>query len=346
MSLITPILISTPPFPSTSSHDFTFSVSSGDQVVRSNLVIQNNNTNVEIYNGTIESFQLKHTVSSSVFTNGVEYKCKIRTGNLSSQWSNYSDWIVFWVLAEPTITLSITEGEVVYNSTETFTAIYSQSDGELLESYRFKLYDKNEYLINTFSEQFGDGSVPLEQEITGLENNVLYHAEVKTLSIHGQIGSTGLISFKPVYIAPYLSSALTVTNEANQGAIKISATLVQIIGQIDSGTINYINSDWIDLTSGQISFQEGFNIHSDFVLKLWCKNIPEDVVFLRLYSDYGKIELQKYSNRIHAFKFLNNSSITPHFASNLLVIGTDQEYMIYMRLLNDAIDLSVQLIIT
>lgn len=345
MALITPILTSTSPFPATSSHDFTFSVSSGDQVVRSNLVIQNNSTGVEIYNGTIESFQLKHTVNANVLTNGSEYRAKIRTGNISNQWSNYSEWIVFWALANQVVTFTnISEGSIVYNSTVTLTGTYTQANGELLESYRFLLYDENENLIKTYSEQFGDGSLTLEQEVAGLENNVLYHAEIKTVSIHNQTGTTGLISFKSIFVAPHLSSALTVTNEKNQGSIKISATLVQIIGQVDSGTISYINSDWIDLTSGQISFQEGFNIQSDFILKLWCRDIPDDVVFLKLYSDYGRIELQKYSDRIHAFKYLNGSAIIPHYASSALTITTGQEYMIYMRLLNDAIDLSVQLI--
>jgi len=344
LALTTPVLYSRNPFAPTAIQDFTFSYS-GNQSVKNNLVIQKTSDNSEVYNQTIETFQLKHTIPANSLVSGIEYKCKLRVADITNTWSNYSEWIVFWVLVDQVVVFTnISEGSIVYNSTVTLTGAYTQSDNELLESYRFLLFDENENLIKTYSEQFGDGSLTLEQEVAGLENNVLYHAEIRTISTHNQIGTTGIIAFKSIFVAPHLSSALTVTNEKNQGSVKLQAQLVQIIGQNDSGTISYIDSDWIDLTFGQISFQEGFNIQSDFILKLWCRDIPDDIVFLKLYSDYGRIELQKYSDRIHAFKYLTGSNIIPHFASNSLVVTTGQEYMIYMRLLNDAIDLSVQLI--
>ena len=343
MALITPSLSSVSSFASISPQDFNFSVASGDQIARSNLVIIDNATGATVYDQTIESFQLKHPVAGSTLINGKEYKAHIRTGNINNQWSSFSEWIVFWVLATPTVTITnIDEGGIVYNSTVTFTSDYSQTDGELLQSFKYLLYDNNSNLIKTFPEQFADGSAPLTQEIAGLENSILYHINTKTLSIHGQEGSSGLIPFKPYYIAPHLSSALTAENLADQGAIKLSAQLVQIIGQVESGTIQYIDGDWIDLTSGKISFQSGFNIHSDFVLKWWGKDIPDDIVFLPIYSDYGYIELMKYGDRIHAFKHLNSSSIVSHYASNQLSIATGQEFMIYMRMMNGAIDLSLK----
>ena len=346
MALITPSISLVKPFSSTQSQTFKFSVSSAsDQVVRNNLVIENNTTNVEVYNQSVESFQLQHILPINTLTNGQEFRAHIKTGNISNEWSNFSDWIYFYVLSSPTITIdSVVDGKV-NNSTINFSSTYTQLESELLQSYKYLLYDSNQNLIQTYSEQFSDGSTPLTQEITGLENNVLYHIEVKTISIHGQEGSSDLIPFRPFFIAPRLLTTLNVENLQSQGAIKLSCQLIQEIGKVDSGTIQYVDNDWIDLTLGQISFQEGFSLGSDFVLKLWCKNIPDDKVFLRLVSEYGRLELIKYNNLIHAFKYLTNSTIYSHFSSNSLVVGTDVEFMIYLQSLNNALEIAQQLVV-
>ena len=349
MALTTPSLSTILPFSSTQSQILTFLVLSGDQVVRNNLVIENNSTNVEVYNQSVESFQLQHILPVNTLTNGIEYRAKIRTGNLANEWSlNFSEWIYFYVLSSPTILIpTIDENHKVYNSTINFTATYTQSESELMSSYKFLIYDTNQNLLKTYSEQFSDGTTPpITQEITGLENEELYYLEVKGISIHSQLSTSGLIAFTPFFITPRLITTLNVENLPSQGAVKLSVQLIQEIGQIDSGTVTFIDNNWVNLTNGQISFQDGFQLGSDFILKLWCKNIPDNVVFLKLISEYGKIEFIRVENKIHTFKYLNGlTTIVPHFISNSLIVGVDVEFMIYLQSLNNALEITQQLVV-
>jgi len=347
LALTTPSLSTILPFSSTQSQIFKFLVNSGDQVVRNNLVIENNSTNVEVYNQSVESFQLQHILLANTLTNGIEYRAKIRTGNLANEWSlNFSDWIYFYVLSSPTILIpTIDINNKVYNSTINFTATYSQLEGELLQSYKFLLYNSNQNLLQTYSEQFSDGTTPpISQEITGLENEELYYLEVKGISIHSQLSTSGLIAFTPFFITPRLITTLNVENIPSQGAVKLSVQLIQEIGQIDSGTVTFIDNNWINLINGQISFQDGFQLGSDFILKLWCKNIPDDVVFLKLISEYGGIEFIRFDNKISSKKILNGCSIYSVFASNELIVEADIEFVIYVRSINNALEIIQHLI--
>lgn len=359
MALTRPALVSPiKPFSSSQSYDFPFIYTSGDQAVKNNLVIQRLSDNVEVYNQTIDSFQLKHPLPPNTLQSGQVYKACIRIANINNQFSEFSDWIIFWVLDNPTITIDnidYANHNRVYGQTITFSATYTHPNGELLQSYRYLLYDSNQVLIQSFPEVFADGSQPLTQEIAGLQNGEEYYVEVKTLSVNGQEASSGLILFRPFYISPKLLSVLTVENLSDQGAVKVSANIIQIIGklydangnEIDSRTIEYVNGEEIDLTRSdyeKLVFQEGFKIDkSDFVLKLWCKNIPDDKVFLTLRSENGKIELMKYNNKIHTFKYINGFSYPAHFASNELVVNADEQFMVYMKSEGHLIDLSMQL---
>ena len=346
MAITTPQLSNVLPFASTQSQDFKITYSGSNQKTQSNLVIQKNSDNSIVYDQTIQSFSLTYTLPANILVKSFEYRAKIRVGDINNEWSNFSDWIYFCVLSTPSIVIpTIDINHKVYNSTINFQANYVQLENELLQSYKFLLYGSNQNLIQTYAEKFADGSQPLEQEITGLENGELNYLEVKTISVHGQLGTSGLLPFTAFFITPRLITTLNVENLSNQGAIKLSVQLIQEIGQIDSGTIEFIDNDWVDLTNGQISFQDGFQLGSDFILKLWCKNIPDSIVFLKLVSEYGSIEVIKYGDEIHAFKYLNGlTTVIPHFISNTLTVNIDEEFMVYLQSLNNALEITQQLV--
>ena len=124
----------------------------------------------------------------------------------------------------------------------------------------------------------------------------MYYLEVKTLSPNGNQGSSGLIHFRPFYVAPKLVVAITPENLPNQGAIKISANVIQIIMklydnnnvQINPLDVEYIDNDYLDMTRadyGRLVADEGFNIlQENFTMQLWCRDLPNNKVFLKLFS--------------------------------------------------------------
>ena len=357
--LTTPILNDIKTFDASNGHTFTFNVIGGNQVIGNNLVIERISDNVEVYNQIQESFNFRHNLPSNILVNGINYRAKIRTKDINNNLSNFSTNLLFWCYSKPElqiITIDYNNQNRVYNQTVLFETTYSQAEGESLQSYRYLLYDANKNLINSFSEVYSDGSETLKQEIAGLENSTLYHIEVITTSSNGNIGTTGLIEFRPFYIAPKLMVAVDPMNLPNQGAIKIDANIIQIIlklydndgNQINPMDVEYIDSDWIDMNRidyGKLVADEGFNIlQGNFLLQLWCKDLPNDKVFLTLLSPEGKIEMFKLNNRIRVYKSIDNLGFKTYFASNELEFTDEQELMIYMKQENHLIDLKIEVI--
>lgn len=355
--LTTPILNDIKTFNATKDYTFTFNIIGGNQVVGNNLIIERVSDNIVIYNQSQETFNFKHILSANILTNGTNYRAKIRTKDINNNWSNYSTTLLFWCYSEPNLyitTIDYDNQNRVYNQTVLFETTYTQVEGEILQSYRYLLYNENKDLLKSFPEQYADGSQPLTQEIAGVENSTLYYLEVKTLSPNGNVGTTGLIPFKPFYIAPKFTVTLTPENLPEQGAIKVSANIIQIIlklydnygNQINPMNVEYVDNEMIDMNRidyNKLIADEGFNIlQSNFLLQLWCKDLPEDKVFLTLYAPQGRIEMFKLNNKIRVYKYIDNLDFQGYFASNEFTVLDGQEIMIYMKQDNHLIDLQVE----
>lgn len=355
--LVTPIWNNIKTFNANKEYIFTFNVMSGNQVVGNNLVIERLDDNVVVYDGIQDTFNFRHILPAGTLENGKSYRAKVRTKDINNNWSNFSNWFIFWCFSEPVLTITTIDYQNqnrVYNQTILFETTYAQAEGEPLQSYRYLLYDENKILLKAFPERFADGSEPLTEEITVTEANKLYHLEVQTISPNGNIGTTGLVPFTAAFVAPRLTAAIIAENVPEQGAIRLSASIIQIRlklydnngNLIDYEDIEYVDNDWIDMNRedyGYLIADEGFDItDNNFILQLWCKNLPENKVFLTLYSPQGKIEMFKLKNRIRVYKYVNNLNIKGYFVSNEFEANENQNIMIYMKQENHLIDLFVE----
>jgi hypothetical protein len=339
MALTTPRIISPIiPFSASQSYTFKFSVISGDQVYSNELEIQKNSDYTQVYLLKIDSFKFEHTINAGVLTNGVEYRCRIRTYNANGQYSNWSDWVVFKCLSTPIVQITnIIDGKI-NNQTYTFTGSYSQAEGELLQSYKFLLYNGQGVLLSVSPELF-DGL--LQYEFTGLQNGVTYKIELKVITVNQVEATTGLVSFIPNYIQPRLATVITLKNIKDQASVEVSANIIQIIGY--GSNFTYENNEWANVKNGMVYFQDGFNINKDFTLKIWLKNITENEIFLRLLGKYGEIRLIYYQNKIRAYKIVNN--FTSYFVSNEITISAvDNVVFIFMQQINDLINLQAEIL--
>jgi hypothetical protein len=210
-----------------------------------------------------------------------------------------------------------------------------------LQSYRFYLYQDDSLL--GYSPELFNGL--LEYEFTGFQNDETYEIELKVVSVDGLEQSLKL-SFVAKYIQPRLANVINLENNAENGSIKITAKVKQIIGQIDSGTINYIDNDWIDLHSGIVSFSndDGFKINTeDFSIKMWIKDIKVDEYFLTMDGQYGSIKMNYYNNRIHVWKEMNG--IKNHFASDEIYITSSNDVVfIFIQSVENGIEIKSQII--
>lgn len=319
MALITPQISQILPFDSIQDYIITFTVSGGNQVTQNIINIYKNSDNSLVYSNQISSLILQHIIPGGTLQNGLEYKAQIITLDANNNQSSPSPLVNFWCLSPAILAITnIDSSGKVYNQNVTFSATYLQAQGEKLQQFEYFLYDSNKNLLASYSVQYADGSQPLTQLVQNLPNNVVEYVVINGISVNGQTSTTGYVQFTASYITPLLNASLITQNLPVEGAIEITANIVQVLGVMTSGTENYINSTWIDLTSGQqVTFQNGFNIpQDDFILKLWVENIPDDEVFFTINSNSGHIDLIKYSSQIHALRYLSNCSVVAHFISN------------------------------
>ena len=343
MALITPQMIQLVPFPATENYTFQFTVASGgSQVTQNNLEIQRTLDNVVVYNQTISSFQFNHLVPANTLVNATEYRVRVRTGDVSNNFSQFSDWTVFLCLANPVVTIDNIVAGIVNNQVFNFEGTYSQADDELLQSYRYLLYDENSILLSTSPELFDS---LLQHEFGGLQNNVNYKVELKVITVNQMEATTGLVSFKAEYIQPTLSTIIDIQNKEENASVEINANIIQIIGQGEN--FSYIDGEKVDVTGvdSKVWFNEGFSINNNFTLKIWLENITENLPFLTLYSGLGYLEFVYYGDRIHAFKHIYNGGFVSHFASsNEIEVTTLDQVFIFVQQINDLIDIQFEII--
>jgi len=320
----TPILNQIQTYSAIKSKDFEFFYRGSVQITQNNLVIQRTSDNYVVYNKTIDSFQYKHTVNANVLTNGTEYMAKIRVGDINNNWSDFSDWIVFYCYSEPILQITSIIDGVINNQNPLVTATYYQAENDELQSYRFLLYDNLDNLLITYNEKYG---LPIEQQIENLQNNKVYKIELRTLSVHGMQSSSGLIPFVAQYIEPKFSSAVNLKNLKDRASIEVACHLIQIIGEVGSGSISYEDDDWINLLEGSVYFQEGFYIENDFTLKLWCKQLPVNSTFLKLMGRRGNIILKYEDNQIHLYKYVYDSLPYHIFSQEINPTNDDTVYI-------------------
>lgn len=356
-----PIIRDIKPFDALAGATILFGVQSGPQVIRNKIIIKDSVTNSVIYEAVQETFLLQHIIPPSEtlpinnrLINGNSYVVTVQVGDINNNWSIESDPEIFWVFSSPTISfINIDQYGKIYNQTETFVATYTHPENELLQYYKYYLYDSNQNLITSFDITFNDGSSPLIQEITGFVTSLSYYVEVKTLSQNGQESTSGLVDFSVQYIAPRLLTTLEVENYPSVGAVKFSANILQIIlhlidnlgNEINYNDVEYLNSTWIDMNRidyAKLIANEGFSIlQSNFMLQMWMKNLIENENILQLYGSSGSLIIKYYDNRLHAFKTQIGTDLSAHFVSETFAIAENEIVSFRVTHVNNLINLEI-----
>lgn len=353
--LTRPILNKIFTFDANQAKKISFEVIGGSQVFGNNLVITRIRDGVIVYDGEMDLTELNHILPAGVLMNSEEYKANIRWRDINNNWSLFSsNIIIFKCYSKPIINiLNIDSQNKVYNQTVIFSASYFQTEDEPLQSYRYLLYNSNKNLMHSYPEKLLGEDEFLTQEIAGLENDVIYYLEVITFSPNENKGSSGLINFKPQYVAPRVIANVDPYAVPELGAIKIDANIIQVLlklydsdgNEIMSDDVVYEDGEWIDLNSldyDKLVADKGFYIlQENFVLQLWCKDLPENTVFMTIFSSNGQIELLKRNNKIVAYKKINTSNICGYFGSNDFVAVEEDILYLYMRQISGSIDLEV-----
>jgi hypothetical protein len=271
MALATPILQSISAFDSTISQVVRFQVTSGDQVVKNRLTIRNNETNVIVYQETVEAFEFSHTIPANTLTNGTYYNCYVNTFNANNVMSADSNIIQFYCLSAPTLEFTnIHDGQILDDASYNFVFRYDQAQGELLNELYLYLYDDHNNLLQTsdlITSQFTP-PLTLNYTFTGLEDSKIYHIKAKATTLNGSIVETDIIAFNVEYDYEGGFFKIELFNNCQGGYVEVHGHLIVISGVDES--VTYRNSEATLQNGASIEWNEGFEINSDqFIKEKW-----------------------------------------------------------------------------
>lgn len=357
MALTKPTLNQVPAWDATKGYTFTFNVVGGTQVVGSVLTIRNNETNVIVYQHTESSYRFENTIPANILTNGTNYNASLVTLDINLNQSVSSNVIQFYCYSTPVINgLNIPSGDVIPSSEFPFEATYSQAQGEMLNTYRFTLYNASQieistsgtmYATNIQSSYQGDTILtPLAYTFSGLADNTTYYLKIDGLTVNGTQVTTGMVQFVVRYSTPSAFAQLTAINNCDKGYIRLESNVVLIDGTAFPEPI-YIDNQKVDVRrdGSYVVFDKGYEISNDATIQLWFESPTVDSMLMEMQNNSDeKIQLftvidPTNSNRFYCVLVVDNKYI---ITTN--PIEKNHTYCVSIRRIDNLYDLTLSVV--
>lgn len=283
--LTQPIVNPISAFDATRQQAITFIVIGGAQVVGNRLIIRNNQTGEIVYNQTQSSMKLEHILPANSLKNNNFYNAVIYTIDNGNDESVASVPIPFYCYTQPALTIdNIPSSGTIENGTYSFQGNYVQNEGELLNSYRFTLYDSNKTILAQSPLIYYNTDPSLTYLFSGMSNNTSYYIELTGETVNSTILTSGVKSFTVRYIQPASFAICDLVNDCENGYIQISSNIVAIDGKSNPTPPIYIDDKEVDLREPDswVEWDSGFSIKNDFTLRAWGRgfNSYEPIITL------------------------------------------------------------------
>lgn len=340
-----PILRRVVPFSATEDYTFRFDIAGvSQQIFYNELEIKlSSDTSQTIYKEKIQEFRYQHTVSQGTLINGEQYVVIVRVYNNQQVLIGESNATFFYCFSYPILNIpTIVNGEVG-NQTVLFEGEYSQTEGELLQSYQFILYDDNKIEISKSPETY---DATIQYEFSELENRQNYYVELKVATVNELIATTGLIEFTPRYVAPRFNSAIELQNLPDEASISVKCNVIRIIGIPDIEPVIYTEDGMVDLRDNGVWFNEGFKLRGNWTLQMWFRDIISDSTFFKLIANDGSyLKLEYTNNKLNLYKMLNDEYISQMLLGGTEIDTIDQVVSICIKHIDGLYDFNYEMVV-
>ena len=349
--MVSPILFVINAFDANFDHTISFSNEGNPQAVKNRLKIYNNESLELVYDETIESMKLFHTIPANKLQNGICYNAEIQIIDSIGTESPFSNKIIFYCYTTPTWSFSnLVQDQVITNSSFNAQLNYFQPEGELLNSYQYILYDGLSNIIFTTSKRYDTSN--LSYNISNLSDGKGYFLRATGETLNGMLLDTGLIPFTVSYVKPSVFALVHLDNIYDEGYIKITSNIITIEGTAIPDPPKYIDDKKIDLTDegSKVIFDEGFSIKNNFTLKAYMENLSQNTTIIELSNEKNKIlidyrfgsfngENEKSYFELRAYSGIENY----YLMSNTIDIPSDNDRIfLFIRRINNVYEIKCE----
>lgn len=292
----------------------------GSRACANRILIYENETNTLVYDRTLSSYALKHTIPGHTLANGRKYVIQAQVFHGDNIPSPLSDKIMFYTFETPEFYFeNVQDASVIDNSSFMASIHYYSSDWEDMGKYVFYLYDATKKLLLE-SNDLTDG-VNISYIYQGLDNNAVYYIRCKGVTQNGMELDTGYVEIAVKYENPNTYARIYATPLPSQGCIQVATNLI-IIQYNGTDSFEYIDG-MIDLRDKTLYYDEGFLVKDDFTLLLRGVNLWQTADLFKMSN--GQLGLT-ISSRIYTDGTLRFRLLVPNGAGNYLLYSAPQVF--------------------
>ncbi len=301
--------------------DSTISISwNGNRAYANRIIIKNNDTLETVYDDTVSSFSLTHTIPAYTLINGKEYIVQAQIFDRENIASPLSAKAVFYTFKTPDFYFyNFPENHVLTNASFDASMYYFSSDWESIDNYRFYLYDSTKKELICSEILYDD--MYLNYTYRGLESDTLYYIRCVGVTIHGMELDTGYVEITVKYDTPNTYSRIYAENNPKQGCISISTNLI-IIQYNGTDEFEY-NNGMIDLIDKTLIYNEGFLIDGDFTLIIRGMHLWQTNEILKMKNDIDNLSI---SSRIYTNGTLRFKLTVPNGVGHYILYSEPQKF--------------------
>lgn len=334
-----------------------------ERVLTNELSVRENVKNSSpVYVRQSTKFDKEHVIPKDSLTNGKSYLAKIRVKlfeGATEQLDIWSDWSAendFICLATPVFDfVSLDEKNYIYNDDIMMQVIYRQQQGEKIKNYQFSLLDQNKTPIKIFPTRMPSKISPnvLEERFSNLVKGRLYYIKCQIDTLNG-INYFDTHEFIPHFASPSLDGIIETQNQYENGQILVQSFLKQTLGiqtrpyipgkkSSSSDNYTYIGGEWVVIPPDKpLQYTSlGMAKASDWIAKVWCKNVIKGL-FLELDRKDGNgigLKFYKYDNYIICEK--TYLGVTSRTISNIVYNLGLSEFYLYVKVIEFRVKMTI-----
>lgn len=268
-TLATPSIMAIGVFDPAEPYDIRFTYTD-NQSVKNRVIITDPETYETVYDKTISTMQLLHTVPAKILQTGKCYTVSLQVFDADNNQSNLSDSVLFYCYTKPTFTITDVPA-ICKNASIVLPLSYHQPEGEALKSYQFFMYDSHHNMLGSSDTFYTDDH--LRYTFSGLQNHYTYYFRAIGETTHGYKLDTGYIGVTIDYNVVPTNAVLVLENEYRRGYISIKTNIKSIDYTLENDNYHF-EGNMVTLQENSLNYNDGFSLDEDFSLFIEAKKLP------------------------------------------------------------------------